>query len=286
MTGRSGPSSCAKGSTWSDGKAEYTTDDIAFWFENELLNKKLTPGVQTIWADPDKTYMKFEAVDKYTAKFTYQKPKPMFMYNMTRGGTGGGSTIAPLPVSPSHYMKEFHEDTTSDKAKLEADVKARGFADWQTYYMQFARQWTSNPDRPTLGSWVAKGTLNDELFVIERNPYFFAVDEEGQQLPYIDKLTHRLFESPEVFSLWITNGEIDFQYRHTQIANLPLYKSSEAAGDYQVVLGVLASHVGMQLNLTSKKRSSPSSSTSATCASPCRMPATARRSTSWSTTAC
>ena len=241
-----------EGLKWSDGQAEYTTDDIAFWFENELLNKKLTPGVQTIWTDPDRTYMKFEAVDKYTAKFTYQKPKPMFMYNMTRGGTGGGSTIAPLPVSPSHYMKEFHEDTTSDKAKLEADVKERGFTDWQTYYMQFARQWTSNPDRPTLGAWVAKGTLNDELFVIERNPYYFAVDEEGQQLPYVDKLTHRLFESPEVLSLWITNGEIDFQYRHTQIANLPLYKSSEAAGDYKVVLGVLASHVGMQLNLTTK----------------------------------
>ena len=134
---------------------------------------------------------------------------------------------------------------------------------------------------------MAKGTLNDELFVIERNPYFFAVDEEGQQLPYIDKLTHRLFESPEVLSLWITNGEIDFQYRHTQIANLPLYKSSEAAGDYQVVLGVLASHVGMRAPSSRvRSRSLRSSSMTAMCASPCRTPATARRSTSWSTTAC
>lgn len=242
-----------EGLKWSDGKADYTTDDIAFWFENELKNKKLTPGVQTIWADPDKTMMKFEAVDKYTAKFTYGKPKPMFMYNMTRGGTGGGATIAPLPVSPAHYMKEFHEDTTSDKAKLAKAVTDGGFADWQTYYMQFARQWTNNPDRPTLGAWRPVGTLKDELFVSERNPYFFAVDEEGQQLPYIDKLTHRLMESQEVLNLWITNGEIDMQYRHMQEADLPLYKQSEAAGDFKVVLGVLASHVSMQLNLTSKK---------------------------------
>jgi len=242
-----------EGLKWSDGKAEYTTDDLAFFWEHELQNKKLTPGTQTIWTDPDKTLAKFEAVDKYTAKWTYGKPKPMFMYNMTRGGTGGGPTIAPLPCAPAHYMKEFHEDTTSDKAKLEADVKERGFTDWQTYYMQFARQWNMNPDRPTLGAWVAKGTLNDELFVIERNPYFFAVDEEGQQLPYIDKLTHRLFESNEVLNLWVTNGEIDMQYRHMQEANLPLYKQGEAQGDYKVVLGVLASHVGMQLNLTVKK---------------------------------
>ena len=36
----------------------------------------------------------------------------------------------------------------------------------------------------------------------------------ASQLPYIDKVTHRLFESAEVFNLWITNGEIDFQFRN------------------------------------------------------------------------
>lgn len=245
-----------QGLKWSDGKAEYTTDDLDFWWKNELMNKKLTPGVQTIWTDPDKTYCKFAVVDKYTATFTYQKPKPMFIYNMTRGGTGGGATIAPLPVSPSHYMKQFHEDTTTDKAALEADIKKRGFADWQTYYMQFARQWNMNPDRPSLGAWLAKGTLQDEVFVMERNPYFFGVDAQGNQLPYIDKVTHRLFQAsaPDVFTLRITNGEIDMQYRHTQIANLPVYKASEAKGDYKVVLGALASHVALCCNLTTKNK--------------------------------
>jgi peptide/nickel transport system substrate-binding protein len=243
-----------EGLKWSDGKADYTTDDIAFWYQYELQNKKLTPGTQTIWADPDKTPVKFEAVDKYTAKFTYTKPKPMFIYNMTRGGTGGGSTIAPLPVSPSHYMKQFHIDHAPDKAALEADIKKRGFDSWEKYYMQFARQWTANPDRPTLGAWIAKGALSKEMFTIERNPYFFAVDSAGNQLPYIDKITHRLFESAEVKNLWVTNGEIDMQYRHMQIADLPLYKASEAKGDYKVVLGVLASHVVLTLNLTTKNK--------------------------------
>ncbi len=243
-----------EGLLWSDGKAEYTTDDIAFWYQYELQNKKLTPGFQTPWGDPDKTLVKFAAVDKYTATFTYGKPKPLFIYNMTRGGTGGGPTIAPLPVSPSTYMKQFHEDTTTDKAALDADVKARGFTDWQSYYMQFARQWNMNPDRPSLGAWLAKGTLKDELFIMERNPYFFAVDQEGNQLPYLDKIQHRLYaaSSPEVLALWVTNGEIDFQYRQMQIAKLPLYKESEAKGDYKTVLGVLASHVGICLNLTTK----------------------------------
>ncbi len=243
-----------EGLQWSDGKAEYTTDDLAFWFEHELQNTKLTPGVQTPWSDPDKTMVKFEAVDKYTATFTYGKPKPFFLYNMTRGGTGGGATIAPLPVSPSHYMKEKHEDTTSDKAALEAEVTAGGFADWQTFYMQLARQWNMNPDRPMLSAWIPKGTLNDELLVIERNPYFFAVDPAGNQLPYVDQVTHRVFQSsaPEVLTLRVTNGEVDMQYRHMQINNLPVYKASEAQGDYKVVLGALASHICFNCNLTTK----------------------------------
>jgi peptide/nickel transport system substrate-binding protein len=245
-----------QGLKWSDGKAEYTTDDLDFWFKNELNNKKLTPGVQTPWSDPDKTMVKFAAVDKYTATFTYGKPKPMFLYNMTRGGTGGGATIAPLPVSPSHYMKQFHEDTTTDKAALEAEIKKGGFADWQTFYMQFARQWNMNPDRPTLGAWVGKNTLKDELLTMERNPYFGGVDSAGNQLPYIDKVTHRLYQgsAPDVLTLRVTNGEIDMQYRHMSIANLPVYKASEAKGDYKVVLGALASHVCFNCNLTTKNK--------------------------------
>ena len=245
-----------QGIKWSDGKAEYTTDDLDFWWKNELMNKKLTPGVQTIWTDPDKTYCKFAVVDKYTATFTYQKSKPMFVYNMTRGGTGGGATIAPLPVSPSHYMKQFHEDTTTDKTALEADIKKRGFADWQTYYMQFARQWNMNPDRPSLGAWLAKGTLQDELFVMERNPYFLGVDGQGNQLPYIDKITHRLFQAsaPDVLTLRITSGEIDMQWRLLSLPNLPVYKAGEAKGDYKVVLGIDASHIALCCNLTTKNK--------------------------------
>ncbi len=245
-----------EGLKWSDGKAEYTTDDLAYWYQYELQNKKVTAAPQTAWTDPDKTLVKFAAVDKYTATFTYTKPKPMFIYNMTRGGNGNVPTQPPLPVSPSHYLKQFHEDLTTDKAALEADVKKRGFADWQTYYLQFARSWTANPDKPSIGAWLSKNTHADELFTMERNPYFWAVDAQGQQLPYIDKVTHRLYQAsaPDVLTLRVTSGEIDFQYRLMSIANLPVYKASEAKGDYKTVLGALASHVCFNCNLTTKNK--------------------------------
>jgi peptide/nickel transport system substrate-binding protein len=103
-----------------------------------------------------------------------------------------------------------------------------------------------------VGPWIAKNQLSTELFVMERNPYFFGVDPEGNQLPYVDTVNHRLFENPEVFNLRIINGEIDFQNRHVALGNFTLFKENEAAGDYQVVIGSSAGHTAVQLNLTTK----------------------------------
>jgi peptide/nickel transport system substrate-binding protein len=238
-----------EGQKWSDGK-DFTTDDIAWWHKNELQNKKLVPSFPTNLTNKDKTLAKLDTPDKLTFKFTFTNPKPLLIYTLSRGSLSIGSGGA----TPSHYMKELHEDTTSDKAKLEADVKARGFDSWQRYYQDFATNWYSNPARPSLMPWLAKGALSKELFVMERNPYFFAVDEQGNQLPYIDKVTHRLFENAEVKNLWVTNGEIDMQNRHMSIADLALYKASEAKGDYKTLLGISAGHVAIQLNLSTKNK--------------------------------
>jgi len=238
-----------EGMKWSDGK-DFTSDDIAWWYKNELQNKKVYPSLPTNLRSKDKSVVKLDTPDKYTLKFTFTSPMPLFIYTLTRGSlspTSGGAT-------PSHYMKELHEDTTSDKAKLAAEVKAKGFDSWDRYYLDYASQWYANPERPSLMPWLAKGALSKEVFTMERNPYFFAVDEQGQQLPYIDKVTHRMFENQEVKNLWVTNGEIDMQYRHMVIGDLALYKSAEAKGDYKTLLGTSASHVAMQLNLSTKNK--------------------------------
>ena len=245
-----------QGMKWSDGKAEYTTDDINYWYKYEIQNKKVWPGVVTQWTNADKSFVKLDTPDKYTATFTYTRSFPLLMLNMTRYGNGNVPTSFPTPNVPSHYLKEFHEDLSSNKDALAADVKKRGFNDWQTYYMQFARSWTANPERPTLGAWIAKNDHTSELFTMERNPYFWAVDSQGQQLPYIDKVTHRVYQAsaPDVLTLRVTSGEIDMQFRQLTVANIPVYKASEAKGDYKVLLGVNASHVCWCPNLTTKNK--------------------------------
>ena len=95
-------------------------------------------------------------------------------------------------------------------------------------------------------------TLNDELSVMERNPYYYGVDTEGNQYPYLDQIQFRLFESAEVLNLRVVAGEVDFQNRHLGMANYTLYKESEGGGDYKVLLGFKSAHVAMQVNHTTK----------------------------------
>ena len=70
--------------------------------------------------------------------------------------------------------------------------------------------------------------------IMERNPYYHAVDTEGNQLPYIDRIQHSLFEDLQTLNLWVAQGLIDMQKRHLSVADFTFFKENEEAGDYTV----------------------------------------------------
>ncbi len=235
-----------KGQKWSDGHP-FTTADVKYWYDNEFSNKLLIDySTGTTWKTGAKnTPLTLEVVDDYTFKFKFADPNPLFIFKVTRP--------TPAPYSPAHYMKQFHVDLTDDKKGLETKAKAAGFDTWDKYYIDRG-YWFFNPDRPSVGPWIATTPVSQELFVMERNPYFFAVDSAGNQLPYVDKITHRLFSQPDVLNLWVTNGEIDFQGRHMALSNFTLYKESEEKGAYKVLVGTSANHMALQPNHTTKNK--------------------------------
>ncbi|HEU5102238.1 MAG TPA: ABC transporter substrate-binding protein [Roseiflexaceae bacterium] len=233
-----------EGMKWSDG-SDFTSDDWKYWFDNVLNNDDLkkNPDIitQSDWATGNpRVFMKAEFPDKLTAIYTFEHPRPLFGYTVARG----------QPFAPAKFMQQFHPNFT-DKAKLDADAKAAGFDAWDKYYAD-KNFWYMTPDRPWIGPWVSKNKLSEQLFLMERNPYFWQVDSAGNQLPYIDKVNHLLFEAPEAFNTRIIAGEVDFQARHVSIGNFTLFKENESAGDYSVVLGVNANHIAFQPNHTAK----------------------------------
>jgi peptide/nickel transport system substrate-binding protein len=234
-----------KGLKWSEG-TPFTTDDVKWYYENVLLNETLTPSPPDEWSTGSpKALAQFEIVDPFTFKIRFGQPNPLFVYDpLTQS----------VPTAPGFYLRQFHVDLAEDKAALERDATGAGFQSWDQYYGERQR-WYLNPDLPQYGPWVSASDVpsaapSEELFLLERNPYFFQSDGEGQQLPYVDQITHRLFRTSDELNLWIVDGQIDFQARHVDVGDYPFLRENEDRGNYRVYVGLSGDHVAVQPNHT------------------------------------
>ena len=84
--------------------------------------------------------------------------------------------------------------------------------------------------------WKTVSPINTPTWSMERNPYFWAVDTAGNQLPYIDRITMTLAENAEVANLRAIAGEYDIQERHMRLSKLPVFLENAKKGNYTVHL--------------------------------------------------
>ncbi len=77
---------------------------------------------------------------------------------------------------------------------------------------------------------------DSERVVATRNPYYWKVDPDGNQLPYIDGITWAKLDDPQLMALKMTSGEFDFAFRHI---NNSTFKSvlfdGQETGNYRFV---------------------------------------------------
>ena len=215
-----------KGMRWSDG-APFTADDWIFVGNDVQGNDDLKPGKTTWFSGPYDDHVVVEKVDDVTVKFTYPGSYYIFPKMMLFS-----CTSTSLPYEPKAYMEQFHGDYNSDADSL---AKADGYEGWIQNYLNKADP-RDNKERPTTRAWRFMNVRADPVVIFERNPFYFAVDPAGNQLPYIDKMRLGLVETPEVLMLKAIQGEIDFQGRHIQLPNFPVLKQNEAKGGYTVQL--------------------------------------------------
>ena len=201
-----------KGVKWSDGYP-VTADDLMFAWYDFQMNPDYTPNPIGSWL-VDGEAPDLQKIDDYTAKFIF-----------SRAGEPQWYMIEVLQnrriVMPKHYLKEFHPRYNNEatyKGLLEVE------------------QWW-NPERPTTAPWrVVKYDPSEEC-VLERNPYYWGVDEAGQQLPYIDKVVYKVLANSEAALLQGVSGQLDFACRNFQfLDSYPMLKEGEAKGGYRIVL--------------------------------------------------
>lgn len=154
-----------EGAKWSDGDA-FDTEDIDFYWNNIVMDAELTP---LNGATPE-TYgagTTLEIIDAYTFKMNFTSAFPeQVLYSMAYGNFCPG---------PSHILKPKHpafggESYDAFKNAFPADM------------MNF----------PTMGAWGVVEHRTDDIVVMRRNPYYWKVDSDGNQLPYLNEMHFRL----------------------------------------------------------------------------------------------
>ncbi len=228
-----------EGARWSDGEP-LTADDFMFWFEDIYSNPEIVPTpFPEMQINGQAGVMK--KIDQFTIAFEFPEPYAYFVYELA-GSTGIGAGLATRGAfqnwgggyCPAHYLKQFLPKYSTVEAVSKAATDA-GFDNWVSM-LKSKYSWALNPDLPVMTPWRTTSPINTPTWSMERNPYFWAVDHEGNQLPYIDKITMTLAENTEVANLRAIAGEYDLQERHMGLAKLPVFLENAEKGNYSVHL--------------------------------------------------
>jgi peptide/nickel transport system substrate-binding protein len=230
-----------EGLKWSDG-TPVTVEDVRFTWENIYGNEKLFPGgvparFRTGF-DPGGDPMTLEILDDYTFKLTATRPYGGFLRNITIEGWNGYTVL----VNPSHVLKKWHPDFTPIEEMAEELAKNNLTDEWWTLFTSQKRceNWHVTADRcigfPTLNPWISVPSETAGVKVFDRNPYYWKVDTEGKQLPYIDRIVSVQVEDVEMVNQRVLAGDVDFLRESTALVKVPLYKENEERGGFRTIL--------------------------------------------------
>ena len=154
-----------EGAKWSDG-VPFTSEDVMFFWQDNVLDPNVSPlNGATPETFGEGTTLK--AIDDYTIEWTFKEAFPkQYLYAMAYG------TFCP---GPAHLLKPQHPKYSKNT--------------YEQYKNAFPPEYLN---MPTMGAWVPVEYRADDIVVMRRNPYYWKVDDKGNQLPYLDELEYRL----------------------------------------------------------------------------------------------
>jgi len=228
-----------EGMKWSDGHP-FTSEDILFWFEDCMQNKELTP-VFPSWLTIGNSAPQVQALSPTTVVFRFQQPYGIFLEVLAFQG---------FIVHPKHYLKDFHP-RYKNKEEIEKLAKTQGLDFWYQLFGRMAYH-NENPDLPTWRPFQLKTSPPAQRYLCERNPFYWKVDPQGNQLPYIDAISFLDMQNSEIITLKAMAGEVDFQSRRIDSSNYTLFMENRTQGGYRVQRDLSPTTITLYLNQHSK----------------------------------
>ncbi len=224
-----------KGLKWSDGHP-MTTEDVQFWWDAYANNKTLSPG-NTTWDGKE-----LKVIDEVTFEMTFDEPEPLILSRMADGSTGS------YWYFPKHYLEKYHLDYNPN---AEAEAEKLMFTSWINCFLD-RLEMMNNPDLPVMTPWRlnTSGTAASQLELV-RNPYYWATDDKGRQLPYIDSCLINLVQSDELVAMKLVSGEFDIAYANVMenMADYSLYARNKESGGYDIFTAEFEEPNAMNIHL-------------------------------------
>ena len=204
-----------KGMKWSDGQP-FTADDFEyFWNDDKFFNT-----TRPTWMLAAGRSGEIRKIDDYTVEFSFPAPYPTFAQVMTRN----------TAALPKHYLEQFHP-RDGNQELIAAMMKAKGSTSKRSFYQGLKD--FRNPDCPRLSPWIYRTAKSSPPEGFVRNPYFWAVDSQGNQLPYVDRI---LFEvkNPKIIAMSAANGEVTMQERNISFDDYTMLMEGRKKNNYEI----------------------------------------------------
>lgn len=210
-----------EGMKWSDGE-DFNADDITFWYymchlTNYDTKKSWAALKETV--DGEDAWANLEKVDDYTVTWTFANPK--FPADFVENGDFKWCW------APEHYLNDMIPDSvyvenpywektglSDEQVLLNAQAKGIDAATVSDLGKAVSYYWWNEDGIPNLNSYVlttkeGNNSRDAQLCILERNPYFWKVDAQGQQLPYCDEIHFNATSEDGQDQLMFRSGELD-----------------------------------------------------------------------------
>ncbi len=221
-----------EGLKWSDG-VPFTADDVLFAVNDIMANEELNGGsFPSGWLKPGEAAPVVEKIDDYTFTITFDVPYGMFLLNMA--GWPGWELV----TAPKHYLQQFHIDYNPDGIE-ELIAQTEGAEDWVTLFQAKTAVGpgtdpaviSRDPNYPTMFPWIFTQPLGTGTqYIAERNPYYYWVDAEGNQLPYIDRIVGTAYQDDQTMLVDVLAGQFDTMANSTDEQRPLFFENQDTSG--------------------------------------------------------
>ena len=194
---------------WSDGEP-LTVDDVVFSYNKIYLNDKIPSSVKDILRiGKSGALPTVKKIDNLRVEFS--TPEPFAPFVRYAGG---------LTILPAHALKESVRTTNSEGE------------------LNYLTKWgTDTPVTEIVGNGMyrIKSYAPNQRIILEKNPFYWRQDNQGNNLPYIENIVWQVIENTDNQLLNFRSGKLDTIKVAAEM--FPLLKREENRGKYTIYNG-------------------------------------------------